>query len=312
MTDRASSNQPDGLADPWDPARYERFAKERTAPFYDLLDLVRPIPGGRAVDLGCGTGALTADLHRRSGARETLGLDSSAAMLERAAAVATTAPTTARTTAPTRAPTRAPTTAATTTTGAGDGLSFALGDLARFGDPGEPGDGRWDLVFSNAALQWVPDHPRLLAKLTAKLAAGGQLAVQVPHNQDHVSHVLHEELAAEEPYASALGDYRRSFPVEEPERYAELLEDLGFVEQHVRLQVYPHHLEGPEQVVEWARGTMLTAYQRRLPAELFERFLAEYRERLLPRLDQRRPYFYPFKRVLLWGRGPDDRAAPWS
>jgi trans-aconitate 2-methyltransferase len=296
MTDQASSNQPTGIADPWDPARYERFAKERTAPFYDLLDLVRPIPGGRAVDLGCGTGALTADLHRRSGARETLGLDSSAAMLERAAALATTAPTTT----------------ATATTAAGDGLGFALGDLARFGDPGQPGDGRWDLVFSNAALQWVPDHPRLLAKLTAKLAAGGQLAVQVPHNQDHVSHVLHEELAAEEPYASALGDYRRAFPVEEPERYAELLEDLGFVEQHVRLQVYPHHLEGPEQVVEWARGTMLTAYQRRLPAELFERFLAEYRRRLLPRLDQRRPYFYPFKRVLLWSRGPDDRAAPWS
>jgi trans-aconitate 2-methyltransferase len=282
MTDRPSSGERKGSADPWDPARYERFAKERTAPFYDMLDLVRPVPGGRAVDLGCGTGALTAGLHRRSGARETLGLDSSAAMLERASAVA------------------------------GDGLSFALGDLARFGEPGEPGGGRWDLVFSNAALQWVPDHPRLLARLTATLAAGGQLAVQVPHNQDHLSHVLHEELAAEEPYASALGDYRRAFPVEEPERYAELLEDLGFVEQHVRLQVYPHHLEGPEQVVEWARGTMLTAYQRRLPAELFERFLAEYRARLLPRLDQRRPYFYPFKRVLLWGRGPDDAAAPWS
>jgi trans-aconitate 2-methyltransferase len=282
MTDQESSQARQGVADPWDPARYERFAAERTAPFYDLLALVRPIPGGRAVDLGCGTGALTADLHRRSGARETLGLDSSAAMLERASAVTE------------------------------DGLSFAQGDLARLGEPGEPGGGRWDLVFSNAALQWVPDHPGLLARLTATLAPGGQLAVQVPRNHDHVSHLLHEELAAEEPYASALGNYRRAFPVLEPERYAELLEELGFVEQHVRLQVYPHHLEGPEQVVEWARGTMLTAYQRRLPAELFERFLGAYRERLLRRLDQRRPYFYPFKRVLLWGRGPSDRAAPWS
>jgi trans-aconitate 2-methyltransferase len=282
MTDDEPSTGPHGVADPWDPARYERFAAERTAPFYDLLALVRPIPGGRAADLGCGTGALTADLHRRVLARETLGLDSSAAMLERARAVA------------------------------GGGLSFARGDLARFGEQGEPASGRWDLVLSNAALQWVPDHARLLARLAATLAPGGQLAVQVPRNHDHLSHVVAEELAEEEPYASALGGYRRVFPVEAPERYAELLERLGFVEQSVRLQVYPHHLEGPEQVVEWARGTMLTEYQRRLPTELFERFLRTYRERLLPRLDQRRPYFYPFKRVLLWACGPSDRAAPWS
>jgi trans-aconitate 2-methyltransferase len=65
-------------------------------------------------------------------------------------------------------------------------------------------------------------------------------------------------------------------------------------------------------VIEWSRGTLLTDYQRRMPAELFERFLAAYRERLLPRLDQRRPYFYAFKRILLWACGPANRAAPWS
>jgi trans-aconitate 2-methyltransferase len=271
------------MRDTWDPTCYDRFADERSAPFHDLLALVRPVPGGRAVDLGCGTGALTARLHRHVGARETLGLDSSPAMLERARPLS------------------------------GDGLRFERADIAAFAragrtgasDPGGPaGPGPWDLVFSNAALHWVPDHPALLAGLRGALAPGGQLAVQVPANHDHPSHVLAAEMAGEEPYREALGGYRRYVPVESPERYAELLDRLGFSEQHVRLQVYGHHLSGREEVVEWVKGTLLTDYQRRMPAELFERFLASYRERLLPLLDERRPYFYPFKRLLLWGGLP--------
>jgi trans-aconitate 2-methyltransferase len=265
------------VRDTWDPACYDRFADERSAPFHDLLALVRPLPGGRAVDLGCGTGALTAQLHRHIRSRETLGLDSSAAMLERARPLA------------------------------GDGLRFARADIADFARAGRTrasDAGRWDLVFSNAALHWVPDHPALLAGLRAALAPGGQLAVQVPANHDHPSHVLAAEMADEEPFREALGGYRRYTPVELPERYAELLDVLGFTEQHVRLQVYGHHLSGREEVVEWVKGTLLTDYQRRMPPELFERFLASYRGRLLPLLDERRPYFYPFKRLLLWGGLP--------
>jgi trans-aconitate 2-methyltransferase len=259
------------MGDSWDPARYERFADERAAPFHDLLALVRPIPGGRAVDLGCGTGTLTVQLHRHVRARETLGLDSSPAMLERARPLA------------------------------GNGLRFETGDIATFA---QGGHGTWELVFSNAALHWLPDHPALLARLAAALRPGGQLAVQVPANHDHPAWVLADEMAEEEPFRTALSGYRRIWPVEPPERYAELLDRLGFAEQHVRLQVYGHHLAGREEVVEWVRGTLLTDYQRRMPAELFERYLASYRERLLPLLDERRPYFYPFKRVLLWGGPP--------
>jgi trans-aconitate 2-methyltransferase len=263
-----------GSPDTWDPACYERFANERNAPFYDLIGLVRPIPGGRAVDLGCGTGALTLELHRRLRAAETLGIDSSAAMLERARPLA------------------------------GDGLRFELGDIGDFGSGGAGADGDWDLVFSNAALHWLPDHAALLGRLAAVLASGGQLAVQMPANFDHPSHVLAAELAGEQPFRDALGGYRRLGPVEPPERYAELLDRLGFAEQHVRLQVYGHHLSGREEVVEWVKGSLLTEYQRRMDAELFERFLERYRERLLPLLDERRPYLYPFKRVLLWGGMP--------
>jgi len=68
------------------------------------------------------------------------------------------------------------------------------------------------------------------------------------------------------------------------------------------MQVYPQHLGGPEDVVEWVKGTYLTDYQSRMPADVFPAYLARYRERLLAVLPERRPYFYPYKRLLLWGR----------
>jgi trans-aconitate 2-methyltransferase len=255
-----------GGVDTWDPGQYQRFAAERAAPFHDLLALVRPVPGGRVVDLGCGSGELTAELHRRLGAAETLGLDSSPAMLDKAAAVAT------------------------------GGLRFELGDIGRFREGG------WDVVFSNAALHWLPDHTELLGRLVAGLNPGGQLAVQMPANHDHPSHLVAAEVAGTEPFRGALGGYRRHSPVQAPEWYAELLDRLGLADQHVRLQVYLHHLAARDEVVEWVKGTLLTDYESRMPPELFERFLATYRERLLPRLEDARPYRYPFKRVLFWGR----------
>lgn len=75
-------------ADSWDPGQYAKFLRERSGPFFDLLDLVETRPGMRAVDLGCGTGELTRQLHERLGCRETLGLDRSAKMLEKSAAFA--------------------------------------------------------------------------------------------------------------------------------------------------------------------------------------------------------------------------------
>ncbi|HYZ99770.1 MAG TPA: hypothetical protein VE575_13515, partial [Acidimicrobiales bacterium] len=87
-----------------------------------------------------------------------------------------------------------------------------------------------------------------------------------------------------------------------PERYAEVLHEIGFAEQHVRLQVYGHVLDSATDVVEWTKGTSLTRFKRRLPADLYARFLDRYRARLREALGDRRPYFYPFKRILLWAR----------
>src|SRR5258706_8613134 len=131
--------------DTWNPVQYERFAKERRLPFDDLLALVAPTPGGLAVDLGCGTGELTVELHRHLGAETTVGIDSSAAMLADAPVA--------------------------------DGVRFEIADLATYTAP-EP----FDVIFANAALQWVPYHESLLTRLASMLGRGGQLAIQVPNN----------------------------------------------------------------------------------------------------------------------------------
>jgi len=252
--------------DAWDPAQYGRFRDERSRPFHDLLALVQPRPGMRVVDLGCGTGELTRLLHERLAAAETIGLDSSEAMLARCAACAA------------------------------DGLRFERRDIRDF-----PGDEHYDLVFSNAALHWLPDHPALFRRLTAALANGGQLAVQMPANFDHPSHRVAAEVATESPFREALGEYvHPARPVLAPEEYAVLLERLGYAAQHVRLQVYGHRLAARDEVVEWVRGTLLTTYEARLPAALYAHYLERYRARLLCQLEDTRPYFFTFNRVLLW------------
>ncbi len=257
------------MASSWNPEQYERFRNERSQPFFDLLEMVEPIPGGRAIDLGCGTGELTRVMHERVGARSTIGLDNSETMLARSEQFA------------------------------GGGLRFKLGTILRFA-PRKP----FDLIFSNAALQWVPDHPKLFERLAAGLAPGGQLAVQVPANHDHPSHRIAHELAREEPFISELGGYARRVPVLEPEQYASVLHGLGFERQQVRLQVYPHVLSGPEDVVEWVKGTLLTDYEQRMAPDTYGRFLAEYTDRLLRALPDARPFFYPFRRILMWARLP--------
>jgi trans-aconitate 2-methyltransferase len=257
--------------DGWSPDQYERFRSERRQPFDDLLALCRPVPGGRVADLGCGTGDLTAVLHRETGASETVGVDNSPAMLARARASYAGVP----------------------------GLSFVEGDVA-----GWLGEGL-DLVFANASLQWIDDHLTLLARMRTALAPEGQLAFQVPANFRHPSHVLAHAVANEVPFIDALdGDAPadRGRFVLSPELYADLLYELGAKEQVVRMEVYGHELASTGEVVEWVMGTLLTPYRTRLDPLLFEEFVERYRELLIEELGEREPYFYGFRRILCWAR----------
>src|SRR5262245_5107278 len=255
------------MGDTWNPAQYDKFQREREHPFFDLLALVRPEPNMRAVDLGCGTGRLTRVLHERLHARETMGIDRSSRMLEESRQ------------------------------NASPGLTFDVGTIEAF-----PGDrGTFDLIFSNAAFHWVEDHRALLARLTDALTATGQLAFQVPAQHDQASHRVAEELTEVEPFRSAFHGWHRPQPVLEPHEYSNILYDLGFHEPVVRLHIYPHVLAGPDDVVEWMLGTLITEYERQLPAELHQPFVQAYRDRMLKRLGTTRPFFFPFRRILCWG-----------
>jgi trans-aconitate 2-methyltransferase len=258
----------------WDPIQYERFKDQRAQPFWDLVDLVHTDESrslGRCVDLGCGTGELTAGAATRWGCAEMTGVDNSPSMLAAAAAFASPS------------------------------VRFEHGEIGSWS-----GSGEYDLVFSNAALHWVPDHAAVLARWTAALGAGGQLAVQVPANADHASHLASVAVAHTEPFLSAMGGDPPPDPVAvnvlRPEQYSELLFALGFEQQHVRLQVYPHVMPSSGHVVEWTKGTSLTRFFAALPDELHEPFVDAYRDELLGRIGEVSPYLFAFKRILMWAR----------
>jgi trans-aconitate 2-methyltransferase len=264
------------VGDPWNPQQYERFRTERSQPFYDLMSLVHPVPDMRVIDLGCGTGELTAELHKRISAKSTQGIDSSESMLAKAATLPRSS-----------------------------GLTFERADIAALASAWsrEPKE-RFDLVFSNAALHWLPSHEQLLSQITCAIAPGGQIAVQVPANDDHPTHTIAATIAAEPEYRDALAGQVRTSRVLPPERYAELLHSLGYADQHVRLVVYAHRLSGREDVFEWVRGTLLTDYEKRLSAPQFQQFVTRYKKLLLKVLRDERPYFFPFKRILFWASRP--------
>jgi trans-aconitate 2-methyltransferase len=242
--------------DQWNPARYERFASDRERPFWDLAALLREADAPRLADLGCGTGRLTAELAARLGARETLGVDNSPAMLAQAAAHA------------------------------GPAVRFERGDIATWRAPGA-----FDVVFSNAALHWVPDHPAVLARWAESLAPGGQLAVQLPDNRRSRPHRLAAELAGE-PIPHTIMDI---------DEYSRRLDDLGFAKQHVRAQAYPARLRSRDEAIDWLRGSGLTHYERTLPADRY----AELVDELRAALPDERPFRLTYVRVLFWGRMRD-------
>jgi trans-aconitate 2-methyltransferase len=239
--------------DSWNPAQYDKFKNERSQPFFDLMDLIHGnIKNGKAIDLGCGTGELTKILHSKLQLKETVGIDNSEKMLEKASGVT--------------------------------GVTFEKRNLEAF-------EGKYDLIFSNAALHWCEDHPKLFKRIRDHLNAFGQIAIQIPMNHDYPTHTIAAEVA---------GKYFRSYPLLKAEEYSKLLFDLGFSDQKVLIKVYPHVLESRDGVIEWVKGTLLTHYEKVMPADDYKKFKEAYRKKLFKVLPDEKPFFYPFKRILIW------------
>jgi trans-aconitate 2-methyltransferase len=280
--------------DRWDAAQYRLFAAERRRPFDDLVALVEPVPDGTVVDLGCGSGELTADLHLATRAERTVGVDSSPSMLAEAVPLAEEVP----------------------------GLSFVQGHIADFARVEGPGVGRGpapeaprptdlpevaDLIFANASLHWVDDHRGLLSGLRRRLAPGGQLAFQVPDNWAHPSHRVADRVARHPSFVVRFDPgppSPRGRVVLSIESYAELLAALGATDQVVRRQVYGQFMTETADVVEWVKGTLLTPYRAALQPADYDDFLERYRTELVNEVGDRQPYFFGFVRILCWARFP--------
>lgn len=234
----------------WNAGQYLKFEDQRTRPARDLLARVAVDAPANVADLGCGPGNSTALLTERFPAARVIGIDSSAAMLNQARQ-------------------RLPE------------VDFIAGDI---GAAVTASGGAWrdegpfDLLFANAALQWVPDHAALLPQLADLLNPGGVLAVQMPDNLDQPSHALMREVAAAGPWAARLAGVERPPLGSVGEYYDTLIPHVSRVD--IWHTIYQHPLDDVGAIVEWVKGTGLMPYLEPLDDSERSLFLSDYAEKL--------------------------------
>lgn len=213
----------------WDPQQYAKFADERSRPFYELTARVRAEAPRLVLDLGCGNGPLTLALADRWPGARIVGVDSSQQMLDAARALDA------------------------------DGrvqwvhADLALWDIAALG-------ARPDVVVTNAVLQWIPSHLKLLPTWVDALAPGGWLALQVPGNFSAPSHRLMREVAARQPRGGELVAALERGGSAEPATYLQLLTRAGCAVdawETTYLHVLDPAGEQADPVLEWVRSTGL-------------------------------------------------------
>jgi len=261
----------------WNPELYNRFRRYREEPFLAILERLKLRGDESIVDLGCGSGENTVELARRVPRGRALGTDSSAAMIEAANTVLE------KTEPEIRAR-----------------LSFAIADIRDF-DAVES----YDVVFSNAALQWVPGHREIFTRIYRALKHGGRTVVQMPKNDRETAQVTLLQLASESPWQEMLGAV--SVPSREvpgPERYDKTLREIGFVGINCYEHVFEHPMESPRDVVDWSRATALRPFLNALPAERHEEFLDALTERLARAYGTESALIFPFRRLFIWASRP--------
>ena len=253
----------------WDPDVYERYKSYRDRPALDLMLRIPREPAPREIwDLGCGTGEHAALLAHRHPDARVHGLDSSAEMLARGQARS-------------------------------NRIDWVLGDIAAFAPEVAP-----DLIFTNAALQWLPDHRTLFPQLMASLAPGGVLACQIPVVDDLGWRRSLRETAAQGPWAPRLAAIDGVRQGSDARAYHDWLSPLS-AELDVWTTTYIHALGGADPIVDWTAGTSLRPYLEALedPTERGA-FLDAWRARLAldyPRRDDG-VTLLPFARLFVIAR----------
>lgn len=249
---------------PWDPSQYLKFAGPRLRPALDLLARVDLENPATIVDLGCGAGNVTRHLAGRWPQACVTGVDASPEML---AAARKALPQ----------------------------VEWIDADLATW----HP-SARVDLIYSNAALHWLPDHRTLFARLLDALSSGGQLAVQMPRNFGAPSHTSVAEAARMGPWRTQLEPLLKPPPVHEPGVYYDLLAaDCETVD--IWETEYLQVLEGEHAVAEWIRGTWLQPFLDALEDGMRTGFEQEYVRLVDARYPRRADgtTLFPFRRLFI-------------
>ncbi len=218
----------------WNANQYLKFKNQRTQPAIDLVNRICVEQPKKIIDLGCGPGNSTAVLAERFQAAKILGVDNSADMIA-----------TAKDNYPQ--------------------LDFAFCDIG--GDLSGL-DHDFDIVFSNACIQWVPDHLHLLKNLMGLVATGGVLAIQIPFNFSEPIQKIIDEAAFGNPYLPEKRPYHVLTTGEYFDIFSEISDNFDIWEV-----AYNHVLDSHRDILEWYRGTGMRPYLSLLPEEqkpLFE------------------------------------------
>ena len=246
----------------WDPTQYLRFGDERLRPALDLLTRI-PLEVPKVIyDLGCGPGTVTVLLKERWPEAQVTGVDSSAAMLQRARALDAS-------------------------------IAWQEGDLSTW-EPDTPAD----LLFSNAVMHWLDGHESLFSRLLTRLKPGGVLAVQMPNNFAATTHTAIAETVRGGPWQQRLEPHLRERPVLDASVYYDILSPRT-ASLDLWETTYFHVLEGENPVVEWTKGSALRPFLDQLEEAEAQAFLEAYGARIREAYPQQKDgkTVLPFKRL---------------
>ena len=250
----------------WQPDRYLQFHSERTQPSIDLVAKIDKVAPEYIIDIGCGPGNSTQVLSHRWPQSKIIGIDTSASMIARA------------------------------------GLDFPKQEWQTANASTYEPTTKFDIVFSNAVIQWIPDHEKLFAKFHSLLCGGGIVAVQIPLFWDMPLGVIIDEVAQDIRWKNRTEKVERIFTIHDHVFYYDLLSSL-FTSIELWETDYLHILESHESIIEMMRSTGLKPYHELLSDE--ER--GEFEKAVLKGIQQAYPtqkngkVLLPFKRLFLKG-----------
>ena len=247
----------------WNPDLYLKFEAERTQPAKDLIFHIRKEDPGRIIDIGCGPGNSTNELRKRWENAQIIGLDSSEAMLEKARKEHSNI----------------------------EWVAYdANKDLSHLG--------KFDIVFSNAAIQWLPDHNKLLKRFFSMINESGVLAVQLPNTTNSPVKRSTLETTEEARWRESFKNMKTDLHFEELGYYYDILsplaDDIDLWETH-----YNHIVPGHEAIIEWYKPTGLKPYLSMLNERDQEAFISDVLNRIRmeykPQNDGR--ILFPMRRI---------------